>query len=86
MNKTEFVEKIAKETGLSKKDAEAAVNAYHKTVLTTIKKEKISFVGFGTYEAKKRASRTCRNPQTGETMKTKAKTVPTLKFSKTIEL
>lgn len=87
MNKTEFVAKIAEKTGLSKKDAEAAVNAYHDTVLSALKKkDKISFVGFGTYEAKKRSARTARNPQTGQEMKIPAKVVPSMKFSKKIEL
>ena len=62
MNKTEFVEAIAKETGLTKKDAEAAVNAYNATVTKALKKgDKVAFVGFGTFEVGKRAARTGRN-------------------------
>ena len=80
MNKTEFVEAIAKETGLTKKDAEAAVNAYNATVTKALKKgDKVAFVGFGTFEVGKRAARTGRNPQTGETIKIKAAVAPKFK-------
>ena len=69
MNKTELVAAIAKETELSKKDAEAAVKAFVDVVANELKKgEKVQLVGFGTFEVSERAAREGRNPQTGETM------------------
>ena len=86
MNKTEFVEAIAKETGLTKKDAEAAVNAYNATVTKALKKgDKVAFVGFGTFEVGKRAARTGRNPQTGATIKIKASKAPKFKAGKALK-
>ena len=77
MNKTELIEAIAKEASLSKKDAEAALNAYTSVVTKTLKKgDKITLVGFGTFEVRKRAARKGKNPQTGEAIKIKAAKVP----------
>ena len=77
MNKTELVAAMAEQTGLSKKDAEAALKAFTDVVAEELKKgEKVQLVGFGTFEARKRAARTGRNPQTGATLKIAAKTVP----------
>lgn len=86
MNKLEFVEALAKETGFTKKDAEIAVNAYHKIIEKALKKkDKVAFVGFGTYETSKRAARTGRNPQTGEEIKIKASVVPKFKPGKSLK-
>lgn len=80
MNKTELVAAIAEEAGLSKKDAEKAVNALTSVVTAELKKgEKVQLVGFGTFEVTKRAAREGRNPQTGAPMKIKASKAP--KFS-----
>ncbi len=80
MNKTELVAAIADEAGLSKKDAEKAVNAFVDVVKAQLKKDdKVQLVGFGTFEVTKRAARTGRNPQTGAAMKIKASKAP--KFS-----
>lgn len=83
MNKTELVEAMAKQAGLSKKDAEAALKAFTETVQKTLKKgDKIQLVGFGTFEVGKRAAREARNPQTGETIKIKACKTPKFKAGK----
>ena len=83
MNKTELVEAIAKEASLSKKDAEAALNAYTANITKALKNgDKITLVGFGTYEVRKRAARKGKNPQTGETIKIKASKVPAFKPGK----
>ena len=80
MNKTELVDAIAKQAGLSKKDSEAAVKAFTDVVSKALKKgDKVQLVGFGTFEVSKRAARTGRNPQTGAEMKIKASKAP--KFS-----
>ncbi|MCR5101997.1 MAG: HU family DNA-binding protein [Butyrivibrio sp.] len=80
MNKTELIDAIAKEAGLSKKDAGKALDAFTATVTKTLKKkDKVALVGFGTFQTSKRAARTGRNPQTGAEIKIPAAVVP--KFS-----
>jgi nucleoid DNA-binding protein len=80
MNKTEFVEAIAKESGLTNADARKAVEAVITTVEKTLKKgDEIALTGFGKFSVSKRAARTGRNPQTGEAVKIKASKAP--KFS-----
>ena len=86
MNKSEFVEAIAKESGLSKKDSEKAVNAFVDVVSKTLKKkDKVQLVGFGTFETRKRAARNGRNPQTGKDIKIAAATVPAFKAGKALK-
>lgn len=83
MNKTELVAAIVEKTGLTKKDAEKALVAFTDVVAETLKKgDKISLVGFGTFEARKRAAREGKNPQTGATVKIPATTVPAFKAGK----
>ena len=83
MNKTELVEAMAKEAGLSKKDSEKAVKAFTDTVASALKKgDKVQLVGFGTFEVSKRSAREGRNPQTGATMKIKASKAPKFKAGK----
>jgi nucleoid DNA-binding protein len=80
MNKTEFVEAIAKESGLTNADARRAVEAVITTVEKTLKKgDEVALTGFGKFSVSKRAARTGRNPQTGEAVKIKASKAP--KFS-----
>jgi len=86
MNKTELVEAIAKNAGLSKKDAEAAVKAFTESVAGALKKgDKVQLVGFGTFEVATRAAREGRNPQTGATMKIKASKAPKFKAGKALK-
>ena len=86
MNKTELVDAIAKETGLSKKDSEKAVKAFTDAVSKELKKKgKVQLVGFGTFETAKRAARTGKNPQTGAAIKIPAATVPKLKAGKALK-
>lgn len=84
MNKTEFVAGIAAKSGLSKKDAEKAWDAAAATIVETLAGgDKLSLVGFGTFETRKRAARTGRNPQKpGETIQIAAATVPAFKAGK----
>ena len=83
MNKTELIEAIVKETGLKKKDAEAALAATIGAIETALAKgEKVQLVGFGTFETKKRAAREGRNPKTGETIKIKASKYPAFSAGK----
>lgn len=70
MNKAELVDTMAKDTGLSKKDAEKALNSFMATISNALsKKDKVQLVGFGTFETRKRAARNGRNPQTGKELK-----------------
>lgn len=86
MNKTELIAAIAEQAGLSKKDAEAALNAFTDIVGKTLKKgDKIQLVGFGTFEVSKRSARTGRNPQTGDTIKIKASKAPKFKAGKALK-
>jgi DNA-binding protein HU-beta len=85
MNKTEFIEAVSKKAGgkVAKKDVTEIVEAYNQVVTETLKKgDKVSFIGFGTFETSKRAARTGKNPQTGEALKIKASTVAKFKPGK----
>jgi DNA-binding protein HU-beta len=76
MHKAELVEKVAA-TGLSKKAAEAAIDAFTQSIVKALKKgETVTLVGFGSFKVVKRKARTGVNPQTKEKIKIKAKKVP----------
>jgi DNA-binding protein HU-beta len=86
MNKGEFIGAVADASGLTKADAERAVEGMFNVVKKTLKAgESISLVGFGTFEVRKRAARTGRNPRTGETLKIKASKVPAFKAGKALK-
>lgn len=83
MNKSELVDAVADATNGTKADAQASVDAVLDSITDTLKKgDKVSLTGFGTFEVRKRAARTARNPQTGEEIKVKATTVPAFKAGK----
>ncbi len=87
MNKGELVEAVlGSKAGLeSKASAEKATNAVLDAIKKGLKKDKkVQLVGFGTFSVKKRAARKVRNPQTGETMKVKAKRVVHFKPGKAL--
>ncbi len=80
MSKTDLVEKVASEAGLSKVDAAKAVDAMIAGITEGLKKEgKVALVGFGTFSAKTRAAREGINPLTKEPLKIPAKTVASFK-------
>jgi len=86
MNKSELVAEIAKKSSLTKKDSEIALNALIEVIGDTLKKgDKISLVGFGSYEVRKRKARTGMNPQTKEKIKIPAKKVAVFKAGKTLK-
>ncbi|HSU80727.1 MAG TPA: HU family DNA-binding protein [Candidatus Angelobacter sp.] len=77
MNKNQIIDNLAGKTGLTKKDIEAVVNGLFDEISDALKnKDKVQFVGFGTFETRERSSRSGRNPQTGETIEIPASTVP----------
>ena len=70
MNKTDLINVVAAEASLTKKDAEAAVNATLAAIANALKDgDKVQLLGFGTFEVKAVAEREGRNPKTGETIK-----------------
>ncbi|HMJ33373.1 MAG TPA: HU family DNA-binding protein [Baekduia sp.] len=77
MNKTELIEAVAKDTGLTNADARKAVESLIATVGKTLKKgDEVAITGFGKFSVAKRGARTGRNPQTGATIKIKASKSP----------
>jgi DNA-binding protein HU-beta len=83
MNKGELIAKIADDAGVTKVQANAAVDSFIAAVTKTLKGGgKLTLVGFGTFSVTKRAARTGRNPQTGATIKIKAKKVARFKAGK----
>ncbi|MBR3281208.1 MAG: HU family DNA-binding protein [Clostridia bacterium] len=86
MNKADLIAKIAEEAELSKKSAEAALNAFVGAVETALKKgEKVQLVGFGSFEVRKRAARKGRNPQTKEEIKIPASKAPVFRAGKALK-
>ena len=80
MNKTELVAAVAAKAELSKKDAEAAVNAVFDSVKDALAEgDKVSLIGFGTFSVKTRAARTGLNPRTKETIEIPEAKVPAFK-------
>lgn len=77
MNKEELVQEISKKAKVTQKEASEVLSTFIDVVEKTVAKgKKVTLVGFGTFEARKRAERTGRNPQTGKEIKIPAKTVP----------
>jgi DNA-binding protein HU-beta len=86
MNKAEFVAKIAEKSGLTRKQAEAAVAAFTQTVTETLKEgDKVQLMGFGTFEVKERPARTGRNPSTGAPIEIAASKAPVFKAGKSFK-
>lgn len=83
MNKVELVAAVAEKTELSKKDAEKAVSAVLDTVVEALASgDKVSVVGFGSFEIRERGERTGRNPRTKETITIPASKQPVFKAGK----
>jgi len=80
MSKTDLVSFIAEEAGLTKVDAAKALDAMIEGVTKGLKKEgKVALTGFCTFEAKKKAAKTGRNPKTGATVQIPARVAVTIK-------
>lgn len=83
MNKTELIAAVAEKTGLSKKDADAAVAAVIDSIKESLTKgDRVQLIGFGTFEVRERAARTGLNPQTKETIQIAASKSPVFKAGK----
>ena len=86
MNKTELINAVAEQTGLSKKDSEKAINATFDTITLAMEAgEKVQLVGFGAFDIKERASRIGRNPKTKEEIEIPASRVPVFKAGKALK-
>ncbi len=85
-NKAELIDNVASSTGLTKKDATAAVDAVFSTIQETLAKgEKVQLIGFGNFEVRERAARKGRNPQTGKEIQIPASKVPAFKAGKALK-
>ncbi len=83
MNKTELIANVAEKAGMTKKDAEKALNAVVETVKEAVaQKEKVQIIGFGTFEAKVRNARKGLNPKTREEILIPEATAPVFKAGK----
>lgn len=86
MNKSDVVNAVVGKTGLSKKDAEGAIEAVLDIVTETLQKgDSVAFTGFGTFQVSKRAARDGVNPATGAKIKIPAVTVPKFKAGKSLK-
>lgn len=86
MNRTDLVNVVVAETGLTKKQAEAAVSATLGAIAGALKNgDKVQLIGFGTFEVKDVAAREGRNPKTGETIKIDACKKPSFTASKVLK-
>lgn len=86
MTKAELLGVMAENSGLSKKDCEAALNAFTTAVENALKDgDKIQLTGFGSFEVKTRSERTGRNPKTKEVITIPASKVPVFKAGKSLK-
>lgn len=86
MNKTDLIAEVAVRAGLSKKDAEKALNATLDAITAALAAgEKVQLVGFGGFEVKAREARVGRNPRTKETIEIPASKLPVFKAGKALK-
>ncbi len=86
MNKKELIAAVAEKSGITKEDAKKAIEALTEVVADTLKAgEKVSLVGFGTFEVSERPARTGRNPMTGEEIEIAASKAPKFKAGKALK-
>jgi DNA-binding protein HU-beta len=83
MNKGELVDAIADKASVTKKQADAVLSAALETIVEAVSSDqKVTLVGFGSFEARQRKAREGRNPKTGDKMKIPATTVPAFSAGK----
>ncbi len=86
MNKNEFLRAVADKSGATLKATNDFYDAFVEVVTDAMKaNDKVSLVGFGTFEAKNKPARVCKNPQTGKEVKVEACKAPSLKFGKSFK-
>jgi DNA-binding protein HU-beta len=83
MNKAELISRISDDVSITRGQANAALDSFVNAVMESLKGgDKVTLVGFGTFSVSKRQARNGRNPQTGQTIKIKAKKVAKFKAGK----
>lgn len=83
MNKSDLVSSVAKTSGLTKTDAERAIDATFESITHSLKKgEEVRLIGFGTFAVAQRAATNGRNPRTGQTIAIPAKRMPKFRAGK----
>ena len=86
MNRVDLVNAMAEQTGLTKKDCDAALKSFIDTVSKELENNgTVQLVGFGTFEVRERAARTGRNPQTKEEIQIPASKAPVFKAGKALK-
>lgn len=86
MNKADLIAQVAEEAGLTKVQAENAINSFTGAVSQSLADgDAVTLVGFGTFSVSERAARTGRNPQTGATLKIAARRVPKFTAGKALK-
>ncbi len=86
MNKADFVTALAEKTGMKKTEAEKALKGFTDVIVEALRNgEKVSLVGFGTFEVLEREAREGRNPRTGKTMTIPASKAPKFKAGRTFK-
>ena len=86
MTKVELIAAVAANAGLTKKDADKAVSATLDVITEALQKgDKVSLVGFGTFEVRERKERQGRNPQTREPMTIPASKLPAFSAGKALK-
>ena len=86
MTKADLIDKVAKKTKLTKKDSDQAIDAViHAISEALAKDDKVTLVGFGSFEIRERAARKGRNPQTGKEINIASRKVPVFKAGKALK-
>ena len=86
MNKTELITAMAAKSGLTKKEAGAALASLIGGIVEALKAgERVAIPSLGTFEVRERAAREGKNPRTGETVKIPAKKLPAFKAAKALK-
>lgn len=86
MNKSELIDAVAKQAGLTKVDAGKAIDAVTGSITKALKKgDTVTLIGFGTFKVSKRAARTGRNPQTGKAINIAARKAPGFSAGKALK-
>ena len=84
MNQTELIQQVADEANLTKTQVQGAVKALLKTIMRVVADgDKITLIGFGSFEPRERSAREGRNPKTGEIVQIPAARVPSFSAGKT---
>jgi len=85
MNKQELIKKVSDETGLSKREAAAAIEETFAAIIGAVAAgDAVNITGFGIFETKKRPAHTGVNPRTREPVEVSAKIIPVFKAGKTL--